>query len=85
MPKNHLVIVSYRMQVLRNILLNIFHSNALQVLIPDDLIGEMVNKFEHLAKTIDGTNSAERKVFEWPKYNLKLIIDTPTPDNQGLI
>lgn len=52
----------------------------MQVLIPNELISEMVGSFESLTEAIDATDS--RNTFHWPNFNLEIIIDTPKQGKQ---
>lgn len=46
-------------------------------MITDDLIPQMINVFRDLA--LDPDKVELPKHFEWPDKNLKIVIDTPTP------
>ncbi|XP_053694981.1 suppressor of fused homolog [Sabethes cyaneus] len=49
-----------------------------QILIPNALIGKMLETFSDLNKSSD--NLQIPLTYEWPEYNLKFIIDNPPPE-----
>lgn len=48
-----------------------------KVLITDDLVPQMINDFRDLA--LHPEKIELPKQFEWPDRNLRIVIDTPTP------
>ncbi|XP_058823862.1 suppressor of fused homolog isoform X2 [Topomyia yanbarensis] len=49
-----------------------------QILIPNSLIGKMLDTFSDLTKSSD--NLKIPLTYEWPEHNLKFIIDNPPPE-----